>query len=138
MKKILIALTLLATLANAEFTKTGSIVTDSTTSLQWQDDAVGSQTTWQGAIDRCEALTLDGYSDWRLPNKNELISIVDLSRYNPSIKSVFQNTISSHYWSSTTHADGSDNAWYVYFFNSNVEDGNKGYSFYVRCVRAGE
>ena len=60
---------------HAGLSKTGNIVTDSATGLEWQDDAVGTKTTWQDAIARCEALTLDAKSDWRLPNLNELTSI---------------------------------------------------------------
>ncbi len=141
MKKTLITLTLLATLANAEFTKSGNIVTDSTTGLQWQDDATATSTrpTWQGAIDHCENLTdFLGYSDWRLPNLNELKSIVDRSKSNPAIVNGFVNTSSSYYWSSTTNADDSDYAWNVSIYNGNVDDYNKDSSNYVRCVRAGE
>ncbi|MEA2029313.1 MAG: DUF1566 domain-containing protein [Campylobacterota bacterium] len=142
MKKTLITLTLLATLANADFTRSGDIVTDSTTGLQWQDDATAASTylAWQGAIDHCENLTdFLGYSDWRLPNLNELKSIVDRSKSDPAIVGGFTNTSSNTYWSSTTHVDFTNIAWIVGFGNGDV-----GYNFgkddsdYVRCVRAGE
>jgi len=77
------------------------IVSDSATGLQWQDNEVGPMTTWQGAIDRCEALTLGPHSDWRLPNNNELKSIIDRSKVNPAIKDGFSHTISRVYWRAT-------------------------------------
>ncbi|MBN2824761.1 MAG: DUF1566 domain-containing protein, partial [Campylobacterales bacterium] len=100
----------------------------------------GSTTTWQGAIDRCEALTLDGHTDWRLPNKNELLSIVDLSKVNPAIKSGFVNTASVSYWSATTSAEESSNAWLVYFYSGRTAYyGNRNDDYYsVRCVRSGQ
>ena len=129
------------TVLNADFHRDDetNIVTDNTTSLQWQDDAVGSTMKWQEAIDYCEnTLTLGNYSDWRLPNKKELLSIVDYSKYGPSIDSQFQNTTLSYYWSSTTHANDTGNAWIV-----NFNDGYTGYytkdnNRYVRCVRSGQ
>ncbi len=139
MKKTLFTLMAIVALASAEFTKSGNIVTDSVTSLQWQDDAIDSNTTWQGAIDRCEALSLGGYTDWRLPNFNELKSIVDRTKSNPAIVSGFTNTSSNNYWSSTTNVGNSNRAWDVYFNDGNVScSGIKDGSFYVRCVRAGE
>ena len=66
----------------------------------------------------CENLTLPagGYSDWRLPNRNELQSIVDYSRYNPAIDTTyFPGTVASYYWSSTTYAYSTSIAWNVYF-----------------------
>jgi len=123
----------------AGFSRANDIVTDSSTKLQWQDDAVGSSMTWDSAIDYCEnTLTLGGYEDWRLPNKNELSSIVDYATFNPSINTQFQNTASNDYWSSTTYASYTSLAWFVYFnygyTNYNVKDD----SLYVRCVRAGQ
>ncbi len=138
MIQILLILIGLSSLSMANFSKSGNIVTDSSTGLQWQDDAIGTTTTWQGAIDRCEALVLDTHDDWRLPNKNELISIVDYSLNNPSIDSQFQNTISYYYWSSTSNASYPSYAWYVYFYDGSTYYSNKFNSKYVRCVRAGQ
>jgi len=45
---------------------------------------------------------------------------------------------SSNYWSSTTNAGNSDNAWNVNFNNGNTNNNNKTNSKYVRCVRGGE
>ena len=124
---------------HAGLSKTGNIVTDSATGLEWQDDAVGTKTIWQDAIARCETLTLDAKSDWRLPNLNELTSIVDDTKSYPAIDTtVFNNTISNYYWSSTTIAGSTNYAWRVYF-NYGPQYGNyKTDNSYVRCVRAGQ
>ena len=42
---------------------------------------------------------------------------------------------SSYYWSSTTNANNTDNAWNVNFNNGNVNNNNKDNDNYVRCVR---
>ncbi len=139
MRQILLITLGLSTALFASFSKNGNIVTDSSTGLQWQDDAVGSNMTWTAAIDYCETLTLDTYSDWRVPNLNELTSMVDNTKANPSIDtSVFQNTAPNDYWSSTTYAGGSDSAWYVYFSYGGQYYKGKTNSGYVRCVRAGQ
>ena len=94
-----------------------------------------------GSQNVCGSLNLGGYSDWRLPAKKELITIVDYSipYPGPTINTTyFPNTISSHYWSSTTGAADPSIAWYVYFFNGYVNDYFKNDYGYVRCVRGGQ
>jgi len=120
----------------SSFSKSGNIVTDSTTNLQWQDDAIGGTMSWTTAITTCENLTLDGHTDWRLPNRNELQSIVDYSDASaPLIDGTFQSTASSYYWSSSTSTPLTANAWGVYFSDGGVSSGAKANSSYVRCVR---
>ena len=112
------------------------IVTDNTTHLQWQDNAISEKMNWLSAIEACEELTLGGYSDWRLPNINELKSIRDTSKYNPAIKNIFQNTASGAYWTSTTLAGYANNAWNIYFHQGGFENTrHKNELNYVRCVR---
>lgn len=45
---------------------------------------------------------------------------------------------SSNYWSSTTNANNTSNAWNVNFNNGNTNNNNKSNSKHVRCVRGGE
>ncbi len=128
-------------------------VTDNLTGLMWQKCSMGqtnnsdsgacdgsaSQFNWQNAMNQSEALTLAGHSDWRLPNHNELQSIVDHSTYYPAIdSSAFPNTVSSRYWSSTTCVNNQNCAWYVYFDNGYVYNNYKSRSYYVCAVRAGQ
>jgi hypothetical protein len=43
----------------------------------------------------------------------------------------------SNYWSATTNANNSDNAWNVNFNNGNVNNDNKNNDKHARAVRAG-
>ena len=144
MRVIFLILIGLSSIANAgNFSRNSGIVSDSATNLEWQDDYSDNnnsikQTTWQSAIDYCEALTLDSKSDWRLPNLNELTSLVDDTKFDPSINMVFQNTNSDFYWSSTSYSNRNDGAWIVYFYSGNQNNYNKYSDYYVRCVRAGQ
>ena len=119
-----------------------NIVTDALTSLQWQDDyaAISTESNWITAIDYCEdTLMLGGYSDWRLPNRNELLSIIDYSRDDLAIYSVFTNRSSGYYWSSTTSANITNGAWVVDFDKGFWASGTKNDGdFTVRCVRGGQ
>ena len=57
---------------------------------------------WQQAFAWAADSTDYGYSDWRLPNIKELGSIVDFGSARPAInQSVFPNTVSGPYWTST-------------------------------------
>lgn len=124
-------------LLNAAITKSGDIVSDSVSGLEWQDDAVGSAMPWEDTIAHCESLVLGGHSDWRVPNINELTSIVDRSGNNPTIVNGFENTSTGFYWSSTTYEGGKNNAWGVFFYYGGVNYNYKDAS-YVRCVRDGQ
>ena len=145
MRTILLMMIGVGSLMAGSFSRNANgVVTDSRTNLEWQDDYSDNsnslkQTTWQNAIDYCENLNLDGKSDWRLPNTNELVSLVDDKKYNPSIDAIFQNTNSSNSWSSTTDVNNVNDAWIVSFdYGHQDYNGTKANSYYVRCVRAGQ
>ncbi len=135
--------------SNNNFTNTcPGTVTDTSTGLMWQQataPGIGSGEypdgyTWEQALSYCEGLELGSYSDWRLPNRNELQSIVDYAEYSPAINTViFPDTMTDNYWSSTTNADFTDEAWIVNFeYGSVGYDWIKTYSHYVRAVRTGQ
>jgi hypothetical protein len=101
MKKSILSLLLLVNLVWADFTRDDvkKVVTDNVTKLMWQDDnrTIGdaNKKTWENAITFCENLDFAGYTNWHLPNFNELYSIADRSKYNPAMSSVFINVVSS-------------------------------------------
>jgi len=118
------------------FTDNGNgIVTDNMTGLIWQKQDDGITRTWGQGLSYCEALILDNFSDWRLPNIKELSSLVDDSRYSPTINPVFTNAKSGWYWSSTTHAYSTGSAWFVSFEIGDTNGIYKENGNYVRCVR---
>ena len=116
---------------------TYQIVTDTATNLVWQDDNATetTQKTWIDAISYCEDLNIGVYSDWRLPNKNELLSIVDRSSVDSAIDTAFNHSVSDYYWSSTTTVDSKTWAWLVNFDRGDLYSYNKSNGGYVRCVR---
>ena len=97
----------------------------------WPDRAEN----WQDANNYCETLTLADNDNWRLPTKEELISILEEIPGEVDInQEVFKNTETIQYWSSSEYKQGLH--WYVHF-----ENGYQGYSqnfnsnYGVRCVR---
>ena len=122
-----------------DFTDNGDgTVTDDNTGLMWQQGE-GGQKTWEDAISYCENLSIAVYTDWRLPDKNELNSIIDYESYHPAIDTTyFPGASASTYWSSTTDANHSSFAWLVYLYGGNAYYRPKSYNRDVRCVRAGQ
>jgi Protein of unknown function (DUF1566) len=126
-------------------------ITDTSTCLQWQKatmdingDGTPDTLLWQEALALGEGLILAGYDDWRLPNINELHSLVDYSRGNPAIDPTFATTtMPSRYWSSTTFVDNNGQAAWEVNFSGNI-DGSVGTSksfyngMYARAVRGAQ
>ena len=144
MRRILLIMIGASLLLHASFSRDSSgVVADSTTGLAWQDAYSDSgdtikRATWQDALVYCEELSLGGESDWRLPNKNELFSIIDMSKYDSAISSVFTNVTSIVYWSSTSNASDSSDAWVVSFYTGLVTRYSKTRELWIRCVRGGQ
>jgi hypothetical protein len=93
-------------------------------------------------LDALNDARFGGFDDWRLPTIKELAYLVDYSipYPGPAINTTyFPNTVlSSYYWSSTTDADDTDDAWVVYFDDGYDGWGGKSYDGYVRAVRGGQ
>ena len=122
---------------SADFTTqtiSGSVVvSDSKTGLMWQKEHVTGK-TWQQALKYCEDSIYAGYSDWRLPNKNELASLVNYEKSGGPY-SYFPNMPSNFFWSSSTRSGYTDYAWFVNFLGGGVDSNGKSGTYYVRCVR---
>jgi hypothetical protein len=116
-------------------------VTDNNTGLMWQKEDDGQARKWDQAISYCDGSNLGEYTDWRLPSKKELISIVNYGipyPPGPTIDTVFTNTKLFVYWSSTPYAEYTDDAWSVSFANGVDANYGKSFTEYVRCVRGGQ
>ncbi len=128
--------------------KVKEVVIDNVTGLMWQDDSAAAtvEQRQDDALTYCSRdVSTGGYRDWRLPTRRELAGIINYSRYDPAISSVFRNTASyrygpSYYWCSTPYAQlGS----YSFFWLVDFDDGDQthdalNYNYNVRCVRAGQ
>lgn len=110
-------------------------VTDSVTGLMWEKTGTTTAMTQPAAVTYCATMaTTGGHSDWRLPSRIELVSIVDYGR-NPRISPLFTGTASSDYWSSTSSAENSSFAWFVHFGNGSTDVDDTSGMGNVRCVR---
>lgn len=123
------------TVASKSYENVSSLaIRDNITGLIWQKGS-STSVTWEGAIQYCENLFLDGRTDWRLPNIKELFSIVDTTTYSPAINSVyFSNTSSNYYWSSTHQTIGATNAWPVDFGKGFILNYAQSSTAYAKCV----
>ena len=104
--------------------------------------------SWKAAIDYCESLSLCDHDDWRLPNINELRSIVDRTRKHPAIAPEFTHVglsfLSREYWSSTGLTSDENYVWSIGFIHgmsdtaSKIQVDGKDVEHFVRCVQGGE
>ncbi len=152
---------------NPRFTDNGDgTVTDNLTGLVWLQNAnCFGLKSWTEALAFAQALydgwTGDGsggdcdltdgstVTQWRLPNRRELDSLLALQYSNPALSndagdgkwtsgagSTFTGVQSSYYWSSTTYAGNTNSAWSVNLNLGDVFFDNKTTgSYYVWPVR---
>ena len=95
--------------------------------------------SWSDSLTLAGEQTFAGYVDWRLPNINELQSLVEWACVNPAINATaFASVQSGRYWSSTARQVVGDSAKGVIlsvdFFNGRVRDQvlDSGYVLFVR------
>ena len=130
-----------------------AVVEDSLRGLTWQGCPVGTtgdmctgtptKMDWTAAISHCQALEWGptdaaSYTDWYLPDRFELHTIVAYGQTGPAIdEALFPGNTNAYYWSSSTMATDASSAWKVNFFQGNLNGTSKtavgGPS--VRCVR---
>lgn len=121
--------------APRSFETTRDTVHDATTDLIWERRP-GKPLTLQGAIARCDALKLGGYTDWRLPKRIELESIVDYTRSDPAMDASTFTAVSSGFWTSSTSKAFPGRQIDVDFLSGRVDAGGiPQQEFQVRCVR---
>jgi hypothetical protein len=133
--------------------------TDNLTSLQWLSDAncIASRyasldndgvagdgaVTWQHALDFVAGINEGtypecgaGHTDWRLPNRKELFSIVDFENlyFSLSEGDIFDNVKLGLYWTSTTHPRR-EVAWFVYMLTGILHPKEKELRYFCWPVR---
>lgn len=141
--------------SGARFTDNGDgTITDNATGLMWVQDGYANQVTvpatthtvegnwWKynmgNALLYCERLNYAGYTDWRLPNVKELLSINDYGKINPSIaEPPFTYTKNSSYRTGTYYLTPGVGAMTVSFTYGSIASSSIATALYVRPVRLG-
>ena len=118
-------------------------ITDNKTGLVWikDHDAISGfnkRMNWTEAIEACKNLDYAGHKDWRLPTREELESILDLTKHEPAADPVFKTHTDDWYWTSTPTAWSRGGAWYVGFSSGHVGGYGKDVGNYVRPVRSSQ
>ncbi|MCG5548797.1 DUF1566 domain-containing protein [Halorhodospira halochloris] len=105
--------------------------------MDWNDsgcDGEALEKDWKEALQHAE-----DEEGWRMPNINELRSIVERCGHDPAInQQVFPDTPPWVFWSASPYAGDSDRAWSVRFNDGRDDWYLKGANRTVRLVRDGQ
>ena len=141
MKTIILYLFLYLSTAFAHnFLKQDKIVLDTQTNLMWIQKAI-SDTTWSDALQGCYSNKTEDYKDWRLPNVNELQTIIDYSKSNPAIDTDYFinfNHSDGDLWTSTIYPWDSAYSICIRFYNDGAIrtcENSTSTTKYYTCVR---
>jgi hypothetical protein len=115
---------------------------DKQTSLMWiKNPSTTPADDWSAALTSAAGTNYCGYSDWRLPNRRELLSLVNYGQTNQATWLISQgfgaNVQADSYWSSTSYAPGTSLAWFVNMNVGHVDIDGKSNPYYVWPVRGG-
>ncbi len=119
----------------------GSGVQDFLTGLFWEATPPVATYNVNAAIDRCEAKSTGvwvTFDDWRLPNLNELLSIIDRDVGNPALacRIMFNLPGNTWFWTSTPYWIGTT-AWMVNLAGGTLAIDPRIQPHYSICVRGG-
>jgi len=124
------------------FVAQGDVVLDELTGLTWTRNAnlAGFPLSWREALDFLADLNRKpafGFSDWRLPNRRELRSLISHQTRRPALPEghPFRDVFAAGYWSATTAVISPAHAWTVDMDGGRMFYGGKDQSFMVWPVR---
>jgi len=110
----------------------GKTVKDLLTGLVWLRNANFNEfpLSWQEALDLVAAMSRKkegGRSDWRLPNRRELASLMSYGTRKPALPEghPFSDLFLGWYWTSTTAAINPAYAWYIHLEGARLFYGRK-------------
>jgi hypothetical protein len=118
-------------------------VLDRETGLVWEKSPSMSTFIWTTALSHCYVLEVGGRQGWRPPTIEEQASLVDTSNSSPALPTGHPFTLTSaqedgFYWSATTLAHLTSNAWGVFLDNGDVGNDVRTSADHVWCVRGGQ
>jgi len=113
------------------------LVRDQATDLIWPMDAnlFSLQMTWREGLEAINEMNREkkfGRSDWRLPNRREMRSLISHGARKPALPAQhpFSHVFLGWYWTSTTSAMAPGYAWYVHMEGGRMFYGRKD-SYYL-------
>lgn len=109
------------------------IVLDTLSSHVYYDSTPSTKMHFFKAWEYCQKMNHLNQSDWRVPSKDELRSLLELSRRTITVKHAFKNVKEEKYWSSTQ--DRFEQAWYVDFDLGRYSTDKYTNKYRVICVR---
>jgi len=156
MVKIILALTLTSMMASAWFMPSMSfgygddddntnvdksyvrddkkeVVQDTSSSRVYYDSIPSPKMHFFKAWEYCQKMDYLGKNDWRVPSKDELRSLLELSRSGINVKHAFKNVKEEKYWTSTQ--DRYEQAYFVDFNLGRYSTAKYTKKYRVICVR---
>lgn len=119
------------------YTTDEATVTDGVTGLVWQRVAPVETYDWWDARAYCASLELGGHTDWRLPSRLELESILDVGRADPAVDvAAFPDDRKDLFWTGSPVLFSSL-AYGIRFDEGYVYDHDPHTTGAVRCVAGG-
>ena len=120
----------------------GDGVLDGETGLVWQQSPKLFLNSWGSARSQCMGAVEGKRRGWRLPSMHELASLVEFRPLDsdPVLPAghPFSNVQPGVYWTTTTDATNSTNAWVVNMVNGLLDSTGKATNnFFSWCVRGG-
>ena len=86
-------------------------ITDTITGLMWQKSD-GGERSFAAALAYADSLSLGGYTNWRLPLPQEIVSVFNLQKNNPAMDvTFFPSTGAEYWWTSTRQTGDTSKVW---------------------------
>jgi hypothetical protein len=125
-------------------------IIDNLTGLMWPQNANAynggnNYQDWDAALSGVDSFSYCGHNDWRLPNLNEISSLINYAESTPAVwlnvdpngdgsNVGFDNVTAENYWSSSTYAPDTVLAWYVGMYSGEVYRFDKGSNEFYKVL----
>jgi hypothetical protein len=125
----------------------GAAVLDKQTGLIWakNTEILDKGVPWEEAVNLCQNVEIGGQKGWRLPTRDELITLLDTSTSAPALPEGHPFTKLREfeyggkgdydYWASTEYEGNSNNVWVVHLSVGRVSDELKIFDHLIWPVR---
>ncbi len=115
--------------------ETPGVIIDNVTHLMWENGTTARaiKSNYNAQL-TCDELATAGFGDWRLPSRIELVSLLDFTKFHPTIDSVFPANTGT-LWSSTPMERDKNLRWTVGFSEGLTGTTHAGNALSWLCVR---